>query len=118
MGLEMLSCIYDGDIFTTKQEGFTVQDKYRLGQNKKLLCPVCHKPVFYCDEGKKVSYFVHYTVGDCPLGKLSSYDHGSSEKHLDLTETFFNWLKQQFPAIKIIPDYMIDKELKTDLYFE
>ncbi len=61
---------------------------------------------------------MHYTVGDCPLGKLSSYDHGNSEKHLDLTETFYSWLKQQFPYVKIIPDYLIDKELKTDIYFE
>lgn len=114
----MLSCVYNGDTFTTKQEGFTIQDKYKLGQEKKLLCPVCKKPVFYCDEGKKIAYFVHYTVGDCPLGTLSSYDYGSSKKHLDLTDTFYYWLNQQFPDVKIVPDYLIDKELKTDLYFE
>lgn len=56
----MLSCIYSGEPFTTKQEGFSTKDKYRLGQEKKLLCPVCKKPIFYCDEGKKISYFVHF----------------------------------------------------------
>jgi competence CoiA-like predicted nuclease len=112
----MLSCIYNGKPFTTKENGFSTKDKYDLGKQKLLLCPICKTSVFFCEEGEKIAHFTHHKAGDCPLSTYRSYDYTSSQHHDNLVEKFVVWVKNQFP--KIYPDYFINDELFTDIYFE
>lgn len=114
----MLSCIYNGKPFIANDSNLSMEHKYDLANKKKFLCPCCNKPVFYCHEGLKISHFVHYEVGDCPEGTLKDYDNSNSNNHERLTEVFVDWIKQQFPDIDVIPDFLINRELKTDVYFE
>lgn len=114
----MLSCIYEEKVFTTKEEGYTTNDKYTLGRERKLLCPVCKTSVFFCEDGEKIAHFTHHKLGDCPMGKYRSYDYSATEKHYNLVDKFVDWVKSQFPGIKVYPDYLISNELFTDIYFE
>lgn len=113
----MLSCIYEGKVFTTKEEGYTTEDKYRLGRERKLLCPVCKTSVYFCEDGEKMAHFTHHKVGDCPSGIYRSYD-STTENHNKVVDKFANWIKLQFPDIEVFPDYYINNELFTDIYFE
>ncbi|TYQ15857.1 UNVERIFIED_CONTAM: hypothetical protein Cloal_2347 [Acetivibrio alkalicellulosi] len=114
----MLSCIYDGKIFTTKQEGYTTEDKYNLGRRGQLLCPVCKTSVYFCEEGEKIAHFNHHKLGDCPMGIYRSYDYSTTVKHDNLVCKFVDWVKAQFPDVNVYPDYYINNELFTDIYFE
>lgn len=114
----MLSCIYNGKPFIANDKSLSMEQKYELADKKQFLCPCCHRPVFYCHEGLKIAHFVHYEVEDCPEGTFRSYDYSNTGKHERLTEIFVDWVKTQFPDIEVIPDYMINRELKTDIYFE
>ena len=114
----MLSCIYEGKVFTTKQEGYTTDDKYRLGRERRLLCPVCKTSVFFCEDGEKIAHFTHHKVGECPIGTYKSYDYSTTEKHDNVVDKFVDWAKAQFPDIQVYPDYFINNELITDIYFE
>lgn len=114
----MLSCIYNGKPFMTKEDGFSTKDKYNLGKQKLLLCPVCKTSVFFCEEGEKIAHFTHHKAGDCPLSTYRSYDYTSSQHHDNLVEKFVVWVKNQFPMAAVYPDYFINDELFTDIYFE
>lgn len=114
----MLSCIYNGKPFTTKEEGFTTEEKYILGKQKQLICPICNTSVFFCEDGKRVAHFTHHKVSGCPIGVYRSYDYSTTIKHDAVVDKFSNWIKLQFPNINVYPDYFINSELFTDIYFE
>lgn len=114
----MLSCIYNGKPFMTKEDGFSTKDKYNLGKKKLLLCPVCKTSVFFCEEGEKIAHFTHHKAGDCPLSTYRSYDYTSSQHHDNLVEKFVVLVRNQFSSIPVYPDYYINNELFTDIYFE
>lgn len=113
----MLSCLYKGKPYIANDTSLSMNQKYDIADRREFLCPCCLRPVFYCHEGLKIAHFNHYEVGDCPEGFLKAYDHASSGKHERLTETFIQWIKKQFTNVEVIPDYLINRELKTDIYF-
>ncbi len=115
----MLSCIYNNEDFNNKQEGFTEKRIKELGLSKQLLCPRCNNPVYFCAEGKITSHFKHFGK-TCEDSHLYKYDI-HSERHIKATEFLYNWIKAQYPYIKVIKDkYLINGEIdqKADLYFE
>lgn len=115
---KMLSCVYNEKPFTTKQEGFTTDDKYMLSRERHLLCPVCKASVYFCEDGEKIAHFTHHKVADCPIGNYRSYDYSSTEKHDSLVDEFTDWIKEQHPEAYVYPDYIINNEFFTDVYFE
>lgn len=114
----MLSCLYKGKPFANNQDGYTRDEKYELARNREFICPCCKMPVYYCHDGLNVAHFVHYDVGECPEAKLRTYDYSNTDKHEKLTEVFIDWIKTQLPDAEVYPDFLINNEIKTDIFIQ
>lgn len=114
----MLTCLYNGNFFDNDQEGFSEIEKRLLGKEKKLICPICNKAVYYNSKGKVISHFSHYPGMACDEKSLKSHDV-DDVIHDNTKVVVSKWVRSNFNTVIPVKDrYLPEVRQLADIYFE